>query len=284
LAGSAEVPFIPLALLLSFSRSLSSSAIPSVSFSLSRAAHRIQSRARRRNGETKKQRKRDRQTEREREREREGEGERERREEREGEGREEEIEERRGRSREESRRRRSRRSGEDKVSFYSPPGLGRYHSMARRVRFASSRVLSLSRFHPGATQAHKRIYAYVRTSTYARVRLYGIHVRGIRGRTRSAFLARWKRNGETEGEREKLCTIRHTTSCKPHGPVEPHSKAAPWMRPAMALESIGEEEGRSGEDTERKEKKAEESARSSGRKREGERERERERERESARE
>jgi len=51
------------------------------------------------------------------------------------------------------------------------------------------------------------------------------------------------------------------------------------MRPAMALESIGEEEGRSGEDTERKEKKAEESARSSGRKREGERERERERER-----
>jgi len=40
----------------------------------------------------------------------------------------------------------------------------------------------------------------------------------------------------------------------------------------MALESIGEKEGRSGEDTERKEKKVEESARSSG----GEREKERE--------
>lgn len=44
---------------------------------------------------------------------------------------------------------------------------------------------------------------------------------------------------EKEKERKIPRATHYTSSCKPHGPVEPHSKAAPWMWPTMALEVAG---------------------------------------------
>lgn len=65
---------------------------------------------------------------------------------------------------------------------------------------------------------------------------------------------------EKEKERKIPRATHYTSSCKPHGPVEPHSKAAPWMWPTMALEAAGGGEEEEEEEEEEGEEKAESSA------------------------
>lgn len=82
-------------------------------------------------------------------------------------------------------------------------------------------------------------------------------------------------------EREKdpvRYTLHTTSSCKPHGPVEPHSKAAPWMWPTMALEAAG------GRRKKKRKMKKKEKKRLRGRPGKWKREREKERKTEKERE
>lgn len=101
------------------------------------------------------------------------------------------------RSREESsRRRRSRRSGEDKVSFYSPPGTRSvpFHGAASRSRARLRFVLSPASTRIAQTRVRARIRSYERT-------------RACGTRTRRAWREKRERERGKEGKKETVASL-----------------------------------------------------------------------------